>query len=541
MGKTYSRKTRLGFGLAMGISAQLAAIGLLLTGAWLIVRAAEQPPVLYLMVAIVAVRFFGISRSVLRYVERLATHDVALADAVEERVSTYVDVDRVAPVGLGDLRSGDVVSRVVADVARLPDRLLRVRIPWWTGVAATAIVIGVIGAIDGVSAAVILVGTGLCAFGLRTIVSRTGRNRGTQVEAQGRLSAEVTAVAISAREIVAYGAQGPIRERARAATADAESAQTSGAGVSGLGAALVMLVTGAMVSVLAASSAGIDPVVIGVILLAPIALAEPMDGWAEAERFRPLVEAAVERLSALGSLSSPVSDPASPTDLPSNYDLAVTDLVAGWDGQPTTRPVSFNLAQGGKIALTGPSGSGKSTMAYTLLRLIEPITGEMLLGGTSTGDLTAADVRTRIGYLGQDDMVFDTTIRENLRIADPQANDGTLHNALRLAGLAALTESLPKGLDTEVGERGGRLSGGERQRLCLARLLLGDHRILVLDEPTEHLDPPTAEALMDDVLALADQSGRSLIVISHAPMVLARFEEVLTLAPDSIRLAGEHH
>ncbi|MET0468969.1 MAG: ATP-binding cassette domain-containing protein, partial [Aeromicrobium sp.] len=197
---------------------------------------------------------------------------------------------------------------------------------------------------------------------------------------------------------------------------------------------------------------------------------------------------------------------------------------------PVTAPISFKLAEGATIAVTGPSGVGKSTLAHALLRLLPTWHGAVSLGGVPTTELAAADVRSRIGYLGQDDAVFDTSIRENLRIADPGADDDRLRAALDAAGLLTSVDAMPQGLDTPVGEHGGRLSGGERQRLCLARLLLADHRVLVLDEPTEHLDAPTAAALMDDVLALAGPGGRSLVVITHSPTVLARFGEVVRLS-----------
>lgn len=534
MSRVYSRRTRLTFGVVMGISAQLAAIGLLLASAWLIVRAAEHPPVLYLMVAIVSVRFFGISRSVLRYVERLATHDVALADAVEQRVRTYVDLDRIAPAGLGDLRRGDVVSRVVADVAKLQDRLLRVRIPWWVGIAAAAVVVTIVGLIDGTSGAVMVGGVLLCAAALRLVVARVGppshAGRGSRAEAQGRMAAEVAAAAVAARELVAFGADGAARDRADRAAADAASAQAGGARVGGVGSAVVLAVTGLMVAVIAAWSAGVDPVLVGVVLLAPIALAEPLDGWAEAERIRPEVAAASARLAALAALPAPTADPARPRALPTEYGLAVVDVVVGWTG-PVTAPVSMHVAPGGAVAVTGPSGVGKSTFAYALLRLLPTFGGEIRLGGVPIDALTAADLHRRIGYLGQDDVVFDTTIRENLRIADPDATVEAMRAALDTAGLLTAVDAMPDGIDTAVGEHGDRLSGGERQRLCLARLLLADHRILVLDEPTEHLDGPTADALMRDVLALTGPGGRSLVVISHSPTVLARFDEVVTLHP----------
>lgn len=521
-------------GVLLGMSAQLSAIGLLLAAAWLIVRAAEHPPVLYLMVAIVAVRFFGISRSVLRYGERLVTHDVAFADAVDQRIVTYQELDRVAPRGLQRWRRGDVVSRVVADVDELQNRLLRVNLNWWTGIAATVVVVGVVTAID-LTAGLTL---GLAALGLALVVRvvlspASARARTDTVHASGDLAAEVSAAAIAAMDLVALDATESARKRAGSATARLASDQDRGARFGGVGSALVLLITGVSVFAMAQLTGSVVPVVVGVLMLAPIALGESWDGWIEAERFRPDTDAAAQRLAALTDTPTPVSDPDVP--VPSGGDVTLTahDLVAGWD-TPLFEPCSFTLAVGGTLGLSAPSGAGKSTLAFTLLRLIEPIDGIARIGGTDITEMAASDVRSIVGYVGQDEVVFDTTIRENLRIADPDAEDEGLWRALRLAGLADFVRGLSEGLDAPVGERGGYLSGGERQRLCVARLLLSGHRVWILDEPTEHLDGPTAAALLEDVLALTKAEGepvRAIVVISHVQSVLARCDRVLELEP----------
>lgn len=531
-----SRRTRLFAGIAMGAFAQLAAIGLLLASAWLIVRAAQHPPVLYLMVAIVSVRFFGISRSVFRYVERLITHDVALGDAVEDRVRIYRELDRIAPVGLSQTRRGDLVSRVVSDVSSLQDRLLRVRLPWWIGLIAAATVIGLVSRIDLVSGLVLTVCVVLCAVCLRFAVSRWGAaRRASGAEVRGELATEVSQLALAAPDIVAFGASEFARQTAAEASGELGVVQQKGAWVGAVGSAFVLAATGAAVAVIAALSAGIDPVLVGVVLLAPIALAEPMDLWSDAERVRPGVDAAAGRLSALTRIPTPVTEPAAAAVKPEHWDLVVDDGAIGWD-LPLVDGLSFRLPEGGSVAITGPSGVGKSTLAFTVLRLIEPKAGSWRLGGTEISALRGEDVRSVIGYLGQDDVVFDTSIRENLRIAAPDASDDDLMEALGRAGLRAFVAGLPEGLGTSVGEHGGRLSGGERQRLCLARLLLGQHRILVVDEPTEHLDAETAEALMDDLMALREPAadgapGRSLLVISHAQWAVERCDAVVRIGP----------
>ncbi|MFD1861160.1 thiol reductant ABC exporter subunit CydC [Aeromicrobium camelliae] len=527
------RTRRLSLGIALGVASQLAAIGLLLAAAWLIVRAAQHPPVLYLMVAIVAVRAFGIARAVLRYVERLLTHDVALSDATRTRVAVYQQLDRVAPRGLAGHRRGDVVSRVVTDVDRLQDRLLRLRMPWWTGLAAALVVVGVIGTIDLRSGFVVGAAVTVSAVAIRLAVPRLAARRGggASAQAQGDLAAEVSHLVLAGPDLVAYGAGEQARAAAHRAVTTLAFAQKRGAGAAGLASALVLAVTGMAVAALAAWSAGLPVVVVGVVLLAPIALAEPLDAWGDAERRRPEVDAAAERLDALAGIPAPVHEPATPRPLPDVWDLSLADLAVGWD-TTLVEGIDLDLPQGSAAAITGPSGTGKSTLALTLLKLVEPRSGTIRLGGVPVAELAGDDVRRRIGYLGQDDVVFDTTIRENLRIAAPTASDEELLRALDRAGLGAFVRALPDGLDTTVGERGGRLSGGERQRLCLARLLLADHRIVIVDEPTEHLDRPTADALMDDILALVPH--RTVVVITHAPEVLARFGQVVTLGAEAV-------
>jgi len=521
----------------MGALAQLSAIGLLLAAAWLIVRAAQHPPVLYLMVAIVSVRAFGIARAVLRYVERLLTHDVALRDATEDRVAVYRELDRIAPLGLVGHRRGDVVSRVVDDVRRRQDRLLRIRLPWWIGLLAATVVVGAVGWIDPLSGLTLAVAVTVAATAIRSTVARiAARQEGRRTaSARGELAAEASQIVLAGPDLVAYGAG---RRQLRAATGAAEelaAAQRRGAGAVGLASAFTLASVGLAVAAMAASSAGLPVVVVGVTMLAPIALAEPIEAWGDAERHRPDVAAADARISAIASTPSPVIEPERPATPSERWDLVARGLAVGW-GESLLHRIDLDLPQGSLLSVTGPSGSGKSTLAMTLIRLLEPHAGAVWLGGVDLTRMRAVDVRRRIGYLGQDEIVFDTTIRENLRIAAPDASDAEMLGAVDAAGLGRFVRGLPDGLDTGVGERGGELSGGERQRLCLARLLLGEHRVLIVDEPTEHLDGPTAEALMDDLIGLAPD--RSVLVITHAPEVLARFDRVVRLGAPTSRVVG---
>lgn len=528
-----SRNARLVLGLGFGIAAQLSAIGLLLTASWLIVRAAQHPPVLYLMVAVVAVRFFGISRSVFRYVERLLTHDVAFQDGIAHRLEIHKELDRVAPAGLGAQRRGDLVSRIVGDVVTIQDRLLRIRVPWITGIVATATVVILIGWLDFRSGLVLCALALVLALAIRWVISPiSASERIDTAQVRGELSAEVVGAAIAASELVALDTAEESQQRARnAATALADD-QERAAASAGSGGALVLTGIGLGVAMISSLTDTVDPVLVGVLILAPMVLAEAWDGWVEAERFRPGVEQAENRLAALAQIPDPVAEPMKPVRLSDDATLTVHDLVAGWN-EPLFEPVSFSVAPSEIIGISGPSGIGKSTLAHVILRFLDPLRGRVELGGIDIRDLLAADVRKVIGYVAQDEVVFDTSVRENLRVANPDASDDELYAVIRAVGLSPLIDSLADGLDGEVGPDGTFLSGGERQRLCIARLMLSGHRIWIVDEPSEHLDAPTSTALLDDLEALARSGiggvGRGLVLISHSPAVLARCDRVISL------------
>jgi ATP-binding cassette subfamily C protein CydC len=515
--------------VAAGVAAAGAAIGLTATSAWLISRAAEQPPVLYLMVAITAVRAFGISRGALRYSERLASHDAAFRVLARLRSLAYARLEKLAPTGLAAFRSGDLLARLVEDVDGLADLWLRVLIPYFTaGAVATVAVAGIWLLVPGASLALggslLFVGFVVPIFTIKVAHNADRRISG----ARGQLAAETLEVLGGAPELLVAGATearlAGLAEIDRRLTA-AESRTAAG---TGLGALLAGLAGGAaiwlsLVSGIAALRAGtIDGVVLAVVALTPIAVHEAMSGLASASQHLPGLAAMAERLLDVMSTRDPVEEPASPDPLPIGpYGLRTRGLRARYTSAGPDALVlpDVDLQPATRMLVTGPSGSGKSTFAAVLVRFIEPSAGSVeLVGSNGTEDLrrlAGNDVRRIVCLCAQDPHIFDTSIAENVRLARPSSTDAELLVALEAAQLSTWIDSLPQGIATMVGEHGVRLSGGQRQRLSLARALLADAPVIVFDEPTEHLDETMAQSLVHDLIEAT--AGRTVVMITHRP------------------------
>jgi ATP-binding cassette subfamily C protein CydCD len=537
---------RLALAAFAGTCAAGSAIALTGTAAWLISRAAQHPPVLVLMVAITAVRAFGIGRGVFRYLERLAGHDAALRFLAGLRVAAYRHLERLAPAGLAVFRSGDLVRRLVADIDGLADRWLRVLLPYLVAGAAGGATVAVIAALlpaAGVAVAVSLLAAALLAPWLAGLVARRAERQVTP--RRGALAAASLDLLRGAGEIAAFGAQDAALRQVSAADLDVSRSESRSGLGRGTGAAVAALAAGAAVwgslylGVGAVRSGALPGAVLAVVVLVPLAAHEIFSGLAPAAQQLPRIQSAAARVSGLlsapdpvheidagmvGSLGGGVGRPPEPP-----YDIRIDGLTAAWRrGRPDVlRGITVAVPAGRRVAITGPSGSGKTTLAMVLLRFLDPSGGTVTLGGTDITTLPGDTVRTIIGLCAQDAHIFDSTLAENLRLARPGAGDAALRDALRRARLLDWADSLPDGLDTLVGEHGARLSGGQRQRLALARVLLADFPVVILDEPTEHLDEPTAAALTRDLLA--ETHGRTVLLITHRTGQLTGVDEVVRL------------
>ena len=529
--------SRVALAALLGALTILFGVGLMATAGYLISRAAERPAVLSLMVAIVAVRFFGLGRPVVRYLERLTSHDVALRVLGRVRTSFYRRIEPLAPAQLDAYRRGDLLSRMVADVDAMQNLYLRGVGPPLVALLAAAVSVGAAAAF--LPAAAVILAAGLLVGGLAVpalsglMARRAGEHQGP---ARGELSAEVVELIRGAPELVAFGA-GEAR-LARIALADhalvhlARRAARATGTADGLGTAITgMTVAGVLAVAVGASGQGhLDRVLIASLALLALASFEAVTPLAAAARELSGTLTAGRRILELTDQVPAVREAVDPIAAPNwPFVVALENVRARYPGQlrPALDGVSLRLEPGERVALLGDSGAGKTTITNLLLRFLDPEAGRVTIAGRDLREYRLGDIRRIVSVAGQESHIFTASIRENLRLADPAATAWEIEHALRRARLWDFVSQLPDGLDTLVGEEGQELSGGQRQRLVLARALLAAAPMLVLDEPTAHLDPSTATELIEDVFAAAD--NQSVLLITHRSEGLEHVDRVVTL------------
>ncbi|MFC5719809.1 thiol reductant ABC exporter subunit CydD [Streptomyces gamaensis] len=526
---------RFALALLLGSLALASAVGLMAVSGWLISRASQQPPVLYLMVAVTATRAFGIGRAVFRYAERLVSHDAVLRALAGLRVAVHRRLERLAPAGLRDVRRGDLLSRLVADVDALQDYFLRWLLPLGSALVVGAASVGFTAWLLPEAGALLALGLLLAGAGVPVLAVAVARRAERRLApARGELAAGVVDLLAGTAELTVAGAlPGRLAEVRRADGAltricrRAATATALGAGLSALACGLTVA-GAAWAGVVAVHEGRLPGLWLAVVVLTPLAAFEAVAGLPLAAQYRQRVRRSAERVREVTDAPEPVRDgtePAPGTPFP----LRVSGLTARYPGasRPALEDFALELTPGRRVAVVGQSGAGKTTLAHVLLRFLDAESGTYTLAGRDAAAMAGDGVRRLVGLCAQDAHIFDSSLRENLRLASPGAPDDRLREALRSARLLEWVDGLPQGLDTLVGEHGARLSGGQRQRLALARALLADFPVLVLDEPAEHLDLPTADALTADLLAATE--GRTTVLITHRMAGLEAADEVVVL------------
>ncbi len=520
-------------GAALGLLAVAASVALLGVSGWLIVRAAEHPPVLTLMVAMVGVRAFGIGRAALRYAERLVTHSAVFRAVTALRIRLWTGIARRGPVSRALLRPGAALDRLIGDADRVRDLVPRTLAPLATAVLAAAG--GTVALLLLAEPAGVVLGATCClallAAALGTLLSaRAARSADALRSVAARRTADLLA---AADDLVGNQVDGPLRDAVARTARAADAAAVRSARLAGIGPAAAVLATGLaavgalVVAAPAAASGGWPVPVLAVLALVPLALAEPlMDGAAGAARL-PQLAAVLRRVA--GVTADAAAEPEAAGHAERIDRLTLEGIAARHPGSelPVFTGLTARVDRGRVLVVTGPSGSGKSTLLAVLLRYLAPSGGRVLLNGLDAATLPPAAVRRRIAWCPQEAHLFDSTLRGNLRLArsgEDAPGDEEMRDALRRVGLGGLLAGLPAGLDTPIGPGGAFLSGGQRQRVAVARTLLARADVVLLDEPTAHLDREAADALMDDLRSALDD--RIVVVVTHDE-ALHRYDDVV--------------
>ncbi|TDP76170.1 ATP-binding cassette subfamily C protein CydC [Brachybacterium sp. AG952] len=511
-----------------------SAFALAAVSAYLVTRAWTMPPVLDLTVAVVMVRALGVSRGVFRWLERMLTHDVALRGVVSLRTSLFTALASRTDDALTRLRRGELLSRLGDDAQELGDHVIKAIVPALVAAVMLVVVLATFAPLSLPATAAMAASLLLAAVAAPYFAHRAAAlTEQAVLTTRGDVTSHSLEILDDATSLRVDGRLDGALARLAAAQSAHDAAIDRAARPAALAAAavpasMVLAVTGSLLAAGAAWTAGdLSAGQIGILLLLPLSSFEAATALPAAATQHARSRAAAERLDALIGEGGEVDGSAPvPADRPATATLTARDLTAGWSAEaPCVRGLDLDLAPGSRLAVVGPSGSGKSTLLATLAGLLAP------LGGEVSSD--AASLREAVTMFAEDGHVFATTLRENLRVVRRDLSDDEALAALAAVGLDDWLATLPHGLDTMLGPDGTTVSGGERRRLLLARAVVRRGPVLLLDEPTEHLDTARGDALLAALLTPGDESlvpaSTTVVVVTHRPEAVPADTPVLRI------------
>jgi len=540
-------RSQLLLAVLVGAAGCGCGVALLAASGFLLARASQHLHTVAISMA-VTLAVLSVGRGLLRYLERLFSHDAAFRVLAEVRVAIYRRLERLAPAGLTAFRSGDVLTRLISDVDATQDLFIRGIAPPLTaalvGAGATTAVLLILAPAAGVLAGGLLLAGMVVPLAAAASARRAARRA---APARGELGAAVTDLLNGAAELHAFGAVDAGLTRFRAADAELARLARHSASASGLGTGLMAAVAGLtlwgvlLLGVSVTGSGTLGRVPLAVLTLTALAAFEAVTALPAAALQLGQARAAADRIADVLDAPDPVRHPDRPFPPPDGpVEISIRGATVRYapDSPPAVRDIDLDLTPGRRVALVGATGAGKSTLAAVLFRFIDLSSGTVLLNGRDLSGYDPDDVRVVVSGCAQDPHIFDTTIRDNLRLARPQASEAELNDAAARARLLDWITSLPRGWDTPVGTHGAALSGGQRQRLALARAMLANPAVLILDEPTAHLDPDNRRALTADLLAAT--AGRTTLLITHDLDGLGEVDEIVVLDHGRVAERGTH-
>jgi len=540
----------MALGALLTLITAFASIGLLAVSGWFLASMAAAGiagvTMNYFTPAGV-IRFLAMTRTAGRYGERLVTHNATLKLLAELRVWFYRRLEPLAPARLQGLHSGDLLSRIQSDIDRLDNLYLRILLPIVVSLVGVPLLLLLISRYDSQLALVALLGLMSVALLLPLwTVHRSQQPGEKQVAAEASLrQAQLDAVA-GMRELLIYGADDAHQQHCEKLSNQQltlqdrlEQINASGQAFSLLAINLTVVATLWLLIPQVAGELRPPPqlAMLALLILAGFELVLPMPLALEQ---LPATLASARRLYQLADQPPARPDPAQPLSLPTYHSISINAVTFAYPGQqtPALNSLSLDIQHRQKVALIGPSGAGKSTLIQ-LLNGFWPISeGHIELGGTDINQLSGDALRSQIAVVPQHPHLFSATLAENLRMANPDATQAMMDDACQQAGLLAFIRSLPEGYNTWLGEQGQGLSGGQARRFAIARALLKDAPVLILDEPTEGLDPQTEQALIETLNPI--MATRTVLVISHRPAILQAMDQICVLERGKVRAMDTH-
>ncbi len=524
-----------------------SSIGLLMTSAYIISKAALHPSISELQVGIVGVRFFGISRGLFRYLERLVTHDTTFKLLTRFRVWFFEALEPLAPARLQKYKSADLLNRIVSDVQTLEHFFVRVLAPPMVAVGISLLMWILLRVYDPVFGITILLFHALAGLAVPALSYLWAQGTG---EAILKLRADLNVLILDQiqgmAELTVFNGQDSHRKQINEVNRKLDRLEQKMTRISALHEALIgLLMNAAVLTMLVfaiplVQQNTLDGVYLAVIVLGVMASFEALLPLPEALQFLEKNSRAAGRLFEMVDATPEVREPDVPEALPDSADFAIKELTFRYEpnATPTLQDISLSIPAGSRIAIVGPSGAGKSTLIQLLLRFREYHTGSIQLGSVELKKMDSEQVRKQMAVVSQSTFLFDSTVRENLLLAKPQAEEQDLTQALQAADLWNFVSGLEQGLEAEVGAHGQKWSGGQRQRLAIARAVLKEAPVLLLDEATSGLDAFTEQAVLETILTRL--SGITIIHITHRLVMMDRFEQIVVLCKGRIIQQGTH-